>query len=46
MVPHDYATARSGFFNECLADFRDHYSRVQSHSALANRTPEEFCDAQ
>lgn len=26
-----------------LAAWRDDYNRVRPHSALANRTPEEFC---
>jgi len=27
-----------------LAAWRDDYNRVRPHSALANRTPEEFCN--
>ena len=37
-------TAFSSLFEArtLLADWRDDYNRVRPHSALANRTPEEF----
>lgn len=33
-----------GEARELLAAWRDDYNRVRPHSALANRTPEEFRD--